>query len=88
MAFLCHHKTWDDGREINLAVCACCSYREIWGAEKHKLKDKNVDGSLNNILKRNDGRDHFYSQYNLAFYKKDSQFIQVEAVWHPISKQC
>ena len=68
MAFLCHHKTWDDGREINLAACTCCSYREIWGAEKHKLKDKNVDGSLNNILKRN-------SQYNLAFYKKESGFI-------------
>ena len=75
MAFLFHHKTWDDGREINLAACTCCSYREIWGAEKHKLKDKNVDGSLNNILKRNDGRDHFYSQYNLAFYKKESGFI-------------
>ena len=70
MAFLFHHKTWDDGREINLAACTCCSYREIWGAEKHKLKDKNVDGSLNNILKRNDGRYHFYSQYNVICYRK------------------
>ncbi len=81
MALLCHHKTWDDGREINLAACACCSYWEIWGAEKHKLKDKNVDGPLNNILKRDDGRDHLYSQYNLACYEKILSFFDGYISW-------